>query len=107
MKSPLEVNITRGWGKHPIATEALSTYYYPYENQVGAKTFMKNETQSPPLRKSASKKRPLDPREFPLSRDARGSAGREEIRSKTPMVSAPRQSRRPVERSNQKRAHTR
>ena len=56
--------------------------------------------------KPASKKQPSDPREYPLARDSRGSARREEIRSKTPMVSAPRQSRRPVERSTQKRAHT-
>ena len=42
----------------------------------------------------ASKKRPLDPREHPQARDARGSAGREEIRAQGPVVSAPRQPRR-------------
>jgi hypothetical protein len=57
-------------------------------------------------KKSQNKKVPLDPREYPLARDARGSARREEIRSKTPVVSAPRQSRRPMERSNQKRTHS-
>jgi len=64
------------------------------------KAIMKKETQRQPSQKSAGKKRPLDPREFPLARDARGSAGREEIRSQTPMVSAPRQSRRPIESSS-------
>jgi hypothetical protein len=69
---------------------------------------MKEETKTDRgQKKPQSKKRPLDPREYPLARDVRGSARREEIRSKTPMVSAPRQSRRSVERSNQKRTHTR
>jgi len=67
---------------------------------------MKNETQTRQAKGSLSKKRPLDPREFPQARDERGSAGREEIRAKTPMVSAPRQSQRLTERSSQKRAHT-
>lgn len=58
-------------------------------------------------KKSQSKKRPLDPREYPLARDSRGSAGREEIRAKTSMVTAPRQSNRPVERSNQNQTHGR
>jgi hypothetical protein len=66
---------------------------------------MKKATQK--KKEASSKKRPSDPREYPLARDARGSAGRDEIRSKTAMVSAPRQSRRPMERSNQKRASAR
>ncbi len=56
---------------------------------------------------TASTKQPLAPREYPLARDARGSAAREEIRAKTPMVSAPRQSRRPVENSNKTRTPSR
>jgi hypothetical protein len=63
---------------------------------------MEKRTQDP-AREAMSKKRPLDPREFPLARDARGSARREEIRSKSPVVSAPRQTRRPMERSRPKR----
>jgi len=66
---------------------------------------MKKESRTQQNKESASNKQPLDPRENPMARDARGSAGREEIRAKTSMVSAPRQSQRPVERSNQKRAH--
>lgn len=58
------------------------------------------------LASAQGKVRPLDPREYPQARDARGSAGRGEIRTKSPMVSAPRQSRRPMERSNQKRTHS-
>jgi len=50
-----------------------------------------------------SNKHPLAEREHPLARDARGAARREEIRAKTPMVSAPRQSLRRSERSNQQR----
>lgn len=33
-------------------------------------------------------KHPLDPREYPLARDSRGSARRPEIRAQTPRVSA-------------------
>jgi len=54
-----------------------------------------------------SKKHPLDPREYPLARDVRGAAGREEIRSNVPMIAAPRQSNRPVVRSNQNQTHGR
>jgi len=66
---------------------------------------MKKESRTQQNKESASNKQPTDPRENPMAHDSRGSAGREEIRAKTPMVSAPRQSQRPVERSNQKRAH--
>jgi hypothetical protein len=63
---------------------------------------MKRETKKDPGQKPTQNgKRPLDPREYPLARDARGSAGRKEIRAKTQMVAAPRQSNRPVERTNQ------
>ncbi len=51
-------------------------------------------------------KKPLDLREHPLARDARGSASRREIRREAPSVNAPRQSRRPAERSNQRRTHS-
>lgn len=68
---------------------------------------MKKESRTQQTKESTSNKQPTDPREYPLARDARGSATREEIRAATPMVSAPRQSRRPVERSQQKRAHSR
>ena len=66
---------------------------------------MKKETQSQQPKTAPTKKRPSDPREYPLARDARGSAAREEIRSQTRMVSAPRESNRPMERSSQKRSH--
>jgi len=69
---------------------------------------MKQKTKTAPEQKnSPSNKRPLDPREHPLARDARGSARREEIRAKTPMLSAPRQSNRPVERTNRNQTHGR
>ncbi len=56
---------------------------------------------------SQNKKQSLHAHENPLARDARGSARRDEIRAMTQMVSAPRESNRPMERSNQKRAHSR
>jgi hypothetical protein len=69
---------------------------------------MKKETKTDPYQKySPSKKHQLDPREYPLARDARGAAGREDIRAKTSMVSAPRQSNRPLARSNQNQTHGR
>jgi len=68
---------------------------------------MKKPTQSASVKLTPGNKKPLDPREYPLARDSRGSAGRDEIRAKTAVVSAPRQSARPMERSNQKRAHGR
>lgn len=54
-----------------------------------------------------NEKQPLHANENPLARDARGSARRDEIRALTQMVSAPRESNRSMERSNQKRAHGR
>ena len=66
---------------------------------------MKKTSRTQQDKESASNKQPVDPRANPLARDARGAASREEIRAKTTMVSAPRQSNRPVERSGQKRAH--
>jgi len=68
---------------------------------------MKKEMRSTQAKKSTNNKKPSDPREYPLARDSRGSASRAEIRAKTPMVSSPRQSNRPTERSGQKRAHKR
>jgi hypothetical protein len=69
---------------------------------------MKNETKPDGAQiNSQSNKHPLDPREYPLARDVRGSAGREEIRSKTPMVSAPRQSNRPMQQGNRNQTHGR
>jgi len=56
--------------------------------------------------KPVGKKKPLDLREHPLARDARGSASRGEIRRETPTVNAPRQSKRPAERGNQRRTHS-
>ena len=67
---------------------------------------MKTESRTQQNKESASNKQPVDPRANPLARDSRGAASREEIRAKTPMVSAPRESSRPVERSGQKRTHT-
>ncbi|MBI5774707.1 MAG: hypothetical protein HZA89_13305 [Verrucomicrobia bacterium] len=49
-------------------------------------------------------KKPLDRRENPLARDARGTASRAEIRRETPRVAAPRQSNRPAERRGQPRS---
>ena len=66
---------------------------------------MKKETRNQQTIESERLIRPLAPRESSFARDARGSAGREEIRAKTQLVSAPRESLRPAERSNQKRAH--
>ena len=60
---------------------------------------MKKPTPKQPVKNIVSNKHPLDPREDPRARDARGSAGREEIRAQTPRVPAPRQSNRPSERS--------
>ena len=68
---------------------------------------MKNTIQDQQPAKSVGKKQPLDPREYPLARDERGSPTREEIRDMTPVATAPRESHRPMERSGQKRAHTR
>ena len=79
----------------------------PVRRKIHKKPAMKKPHADSNRRQSTSKKQPLDPREYPLARDSRGSAAREEIRTKTPMVSAPRQSSRPVERSNRKRAHSR
>ena len=60
------------------------------------KTAVKSEVNS---------KQPVDRRESPLARDPRGSATRQEIRKISPMVNAPRATRRPTERSGQKRTH--
>ena len=68
---------------------------------------MKKESRTQQHKESASNKQPADPRANPLARSTKGSATREEIRAKTPVVSAPRQSNRPAERSGQKRTHTR
>lgn len=68
---------------------------------------MKKESRTQQNQESASNKQPVDPRANPLARPAKGSATREEIRAQAVVVSAPRQSRRPAERSGQKRAHTR
>ena len=68
---------------------------------------MKKASRTQQNKESASNKQPVDPRADTLARDSRGVASREEIRAKTTMVSAPRQSNRPVERSGQKRAHSR
>lgn len=65
----------------------------------------KTRNRKPP--ESAKNIQPLDPREYPLARDSRGTAAREEIRCQSPMVSAPRQSQRPVERGNESRPHAR
>ena len=66
---------------------------------------MNTESRTQQDKESASNKQPVDPRANLLARDSRGTASREEIRAKTAMVSAPRQSNRPAERSGQKRAH--
>ena len=68
---------------------------------------MKKESRTQQDKESASNKQPVDPRANPLARTAKGSATREEIRAQSPVVSAPRQSRRAMERSGQARAHTR
>ena len=71
-------------------------------------TPMKEKTKADRDQKnSPCKKHPLDPREYPQARDSRGSAGRAEIRAQNPRVAAPRQSNRPVERSNQNQTHGR
>ena len=60
---------------------------------------MKKPATKQPAKTVVSNKHPLDPRENPRARDARGSADREEIRAQTPRVPAPRESNRPAERS--------
>jgi len=63
---------------------------------------MKNsKTKTAP---GAGTKKPLDRRENPGARDERGAATRAEIRSGASMMSAPRQTQRRVERSNQPRS---
>ena len=59
---------------------------------------MKKPTPKQPVKTIVSTKQPMNPREDPRARDARGSAGREEIRAQTPRVPAPRQSNRPSEK---------
>lgn len=59
-----------------------------------------------PTNKAAGPNAPLNDRDDPLARGNRGKAPREELRQKTPRVTAPRQSRRPVERGSQRRSHT-
>lgn len=49
----------------------------------------------------------LDPLAHPMARTTKGSATREEIRSQTVVLSAPRQSNRPMERSRQPRTRKR
>ena len=66
---------------------------------------MKKVSRTQQDKESASNKQPVDPRANHLARDSRGTASREEIRAKTPVFSAPRQSNRPAERSGQTRAH--
>ena len=53
--------------------------------------------QSPP--------RPLDPQQFPLHAQTDATAGREKVREVVP-VHAPRQSKRPVERTSKSRTGT-
>ena len=60
---------------------------------------MKTPNPNQPPKKTVSRKKALDPREYPLARDARGKASREEVRAQTPRLSAPRQSLRPVKKS--------
>ena len=60
---------------------------------------MKKPASNQPTRKAPSNKQPLDPRENPRARDARGSASRDEIRAQTSRVPAPRQSNRPTPKS--------
>jgi hypothetical protein len=76
------------------------------QNESGRKeNLMKKEMTTKKAQRIASnQKQPLRERDNPLARDAGGSARREEIRAKAPMVSAPRQSKRPMERSRQKPA---
>jgi hypothetical protein len=68
---------------------------------------MKKESRSQQDKESLSNKQPTNPREYPLVPSSRRVARREEIHSQDPIVSAPRQTRRPTERGNQKRTHTR
>jgi len=67
---------------------------------------MKKESRQQQVKESASNKQPLDPREYPLARDSRGSARREEIRAKSARVVAPRQPQQVVRR-NQNQTHGR
>ena len=109
---PMEVEVRTG-DAIKIGTMSASNKF-PHASADGGRTAnqqptasMKKTARTQQNKESTSNKKPSDPREYPLARDSRGSAGREEIRAKTPMVAAPRQSNRPVERSNQNRTHGR
>jgi len=65
---------------------------------------MKKDSRTQQNKESLSNKQPVDPRADPFARDSRGVASRAEIRTQTPVVSAPRQSNLPTERSNRRRA---
>lgn len=54
---------------------------------------MKKESRTQQNKESLSNKQPVDPRADPFARDVRGAARREEIRARTPVVSAPNQKR--------------
>ena len=49
--------------------------------------------------------KPLDPQQFPLRAQTEATAGREKVREVVP-VHAPRQSKRPVERTSKNRINT-
>ena len=68
---------------------------------------MKTESRTQQDKESLSNKQPTKPRKYPLVPSSRRVARREEFQSQDPAVSSLRQTRRPTERSNQKRAHTR
>jgi hypothetical protein len=63
---------------------------------------MKKASQNQRTKKPTSTKKPSDPRAYPLAKDSRGSAARDEIRAKAPKISAPRQSNRPTQKGNTK-----
>ena len=64
---------------------------------------MKTNARTQQTKETLSNKQPANPRAY--AHESRRTAEREEIRRQTTVHTAPRQSSRPMERSDQKRPH--
>jgi hypothetical protein len=64
---------------------------------------MKTNARTQQAKETLSNKQPANPRAY--GHESRRVAEREEIRRHSPVLNAPRQTKRPVERSNQRRSH--
>ena len=56
--------------------------------------------------KARAPRKPLDPQQFPLNAQTEATAGREKVREVAHPVHAPRQTKRPVERTSKSRTGT-